>query len=355
MLTTSAAFANGNLAAGLIQSLQYILTSVAADYNAFESRTGNVKSQDINAIYQDVLGRDATPNEVAAAENALYANTGSLSSIRAALTQSLAAQAEIQTIYQYAYGGAQPDAQTLADDELALQTETSDDVQAQTLHDADPTSNFFILADYRPDPGGIDFSFIIEHEGNRNDAYVPKGLDGTPDPGSGVTIGAGCDIGHQSIAGLRSMVANYGLDPVVEKKLEPYVGQIGAAGDAYAKATGTFLSDQQKDNVNTAFRRAFSAEVEVKYDLGQTIQQGLNFSDLPSNTKTAIFDVYWQYGGPKTLSYNFWKQVTSGDWNGALSNLQNFGDPAHASRRLDDANLLLKDIQSHALPLPSHI
>jgi len=50
-----------------------------------------------------------------------------------------------------------------------------------------------------------------------------------------------------------------------------------------------------------------------------------------------ITSVAFQYGNLATETPNFWRQVTSGDWDGAVGNLRNFGD-AYGSRRNREAD-----------------
>ena len=68
----------------------------------------------------------------------------------------------------------------------------------------------------------------------------------------------------------------------------------------------------------------------------------LNFFELPSEAQTVIVSVAIQYGsnlGDKDRTPNFWGFVTRGDWEGAIGELENFGDNT-PERRLIEAKRL---------------
>jgi GH24 family phage-related lysozyme (muramidase) len=71
-----------------------------------------------------------------------------------------------------------------------------------------------------------------------------------------------------------------------------------------------------------------------------------SFDKLPKEVATVIFSVAWQHGVDTTTGYNFWKQVTTGDWDGAIKNLRDWdstGKPSQTqSRRDQEADILEK-------------
>ncbi len=73
------------------------------------------------------------------------------------------------------------------------------------------------------------------------------------------------------------------------------------------------------------------------------------FEALPPRTQTAIADVYFNLG--PNGAPDLWRQITTGDWNGAQKNLVRFHD-RHSTRRNEDANLLANDMQAGTLPQP---
>jgi GH24 family phage-related lysozyme (muramidase) len=56
-----------------------------------------------------------------------------------------------------------------------------------------------------------------------------------------------------------------------------------------------------------------------------------------------VASVAFQYGDLSRRTPNFWRQVTSGDWDAALNNLRHFGDK-YPTRRNKEADLLAKDL-----------
>ena len=50
---------------------------------------------------------------------------------------------------------------------------------------------------------------------------------------------------------------------------------------------------------------------------------GTDFSKLDKRKATVVASVAFQYGDLPTKTQNFWKQVTSDDWNAAYANLKN--------------------------------
>lgn len=75
------------------------------------------------------------------------------------------------------------------------------------------------------------------------------------------------------------------------------------------------------------------------------------FQDLPVGAQTAIADIAFQYGNLASRTPNFWRQVTTGQWQDAHSNLLDFQDD-HRTRREGEANLFAPDIRSGLLPPP---
>ena len=63
------------------------------------------------------------------------------------------------------------------------------------------------------------------------------------------------------------------------------------------------------------------------------------FDSLSPEQQTVVASVAFQYGTLRTETPNFWRQVTTGDWFGALNNLRDFGD-RYDTRRNKEADLL---------------
>ena len=190
----------------------------------------------------------------------------------------------------------------------------------------------------------INGSFIRAREGFTTDGYVPKDKDGNVLEGSGVTVGNGVDLGAQSAEKLRAL----GVDEDTIKALSPYFGKKRQAAVDALKAQPLSLSQQQTTDLSNRFLKSSAEEIATRFNKSQNFTR---FADLPGNTKTMLVDIYHQYG-PQLFGYRFWKQVTTGDWQGAHNNLMNFDDE-HPTRRRLEAGLLFQDIQRGNLPNPS--
>jgi len=172
----------------------------------------------------------------------------------------------------------------------------------------------------------IDFNFICELEGFELNGYVPD-----PDnSNSGVTIASGFDLSQRSKDELVSMLgASLGL------KLAEYSGKTKFQAVNYLKRFPLSITKEEAEQINKASHqqsidRLASAWNECAY---------CEFSSLPANKATVVSSVAFQYGSLARRTPHFWRQVTSGDWNGALKNLRDFGDK-YSTRRNKEADLL---------------
>ncbi|MET0273565.1 MAG: pesticin C-terminus-like muramidase [Phenylobacterium sp.] len=190
----------------------------------------------------------------------------------------------------------------------------------------------------------VDRQFLAEREGFERAMYVPKDkktkqvLDK-----SGPTIGIGVDLGGKDVAYLKSL----GLDANLVTRLTPYLGKRGASALDFVEKNPLALSDPELNALNSAVQDQELNRLVAKYDAASKIGP---FRSLPKNTQTAIASLYFQHGtyAPEQAAPNYWRQITSGDWKGAHSNLQNFGDH-YGPRRLLEAKLLQKDIEAGRL------
>lgn len=174
----------------------------------------------------------------------------------------------------------------------------------------------------------IDWDFILEQEGFRLKGYVPnpEGSD------SGVTIASGFDLGARSVSDLK------GLSKEIIDLLTPYLGIKGAAADEVA--SNLVVSDDQAKTINEFAKKKELGLLKKKWKT----KTGQSFDDLPMREATVITSVAFQYGNLATETPNFWRQVTSGDWDGAVGNLRNFGDD-YGSRRNREADYFEKGAQ----------
>ena len=167
--------------------------------------------------------------------------------------------------------------------------------------------------------------------------YVPT-KDGKALDSSGPTVGMGIDLGTWTEEKLKEV----GVSEALISKLEPYGGKKKKTALEFVKANPLSLSKDEVDELNSKVKSRILDEIKMEFNK----ESKTKFDDLSSGKKTAIASVFFQYGMNKkksTWPKNYWKQVTTGDWKGANSNLNNFQD-AYGSRREAEANLFANEL-----------
>tara|TARA_E500000331_G_scaffold268335_1_gene259676 strand:+ start:2873 stop:3514 length:642 start_codon:yes stop_codon:yes gene_type:complete len=189
------------------------------------------------------------------------------------------------------------------------------------VYTAPPPTEEVQVVQPNPHVDNIDWNYIKEQEGFETTGYVPKNKDGTAMGHSGVTVASGFDLGSRTVESLE------GLDPSIIEKLTPFLGLQGDA--AINKAAELALTEEDANAIDEW------AKKDVLKGLRQAWEEdtGNSWDDLPKNQATAVADLVFNHGLSATRSYNFWDQVTSGDWEGAEANLRNFGS---ANQSLQD-------------------
>ena len=172
----------------------------------------------------------------------------------------------------------------------------------------------------------IDFGFIKELEGFKLTGYVPK-EQGKELGTSGVTIASGFDLGAHNINDLA------GLPEDLIQKFSPYLGLQGK--EASNKASSLKITKEEADVVNAYAANRSVLRLKDRYEN----TTGESFDSLTPRQQTVMASVNFQYGTLETKTPNFWKQVTTGDWDGAERNLRDFGDK-YSSRRNKEADYL---------------
>ena len=166
----------------------------------------------------------------------------------------------------------------------------------------------------------IDWDFISAREGSRIlTGYVPD-ADGSK---SGVTIATGFDLGARNANDLT------GLPKALIKKLTPYLGIKGA--EAQDAAKNLSITDAQAKKIDEFSKNEAVTKLKAKWQEAT----GESFDSLPNNKATVVASVAFQYGDLESQTPNFWRQVTSDDWNAAEKNLRNFGDNYSTRRNLE--------------------
>lgn len=189
----------------------------------------------------------------------------------------------------------------------------------------------------------IDFKFIAELEGNSLVGYVPD----PENSNSGVTIAAGFDLGCRTRTELRKF--NEMIDERdgcgLGDRLSGYALRQGVDAKDFLDNNPLDVTAEEAECINRyshkeARRRLICEQWPSKDFIESTGDFSLvSWSELSSECKTIIASVSFQYGSLESKCPNFWRQVTTGDWEGALSNLRNFGD-RYPTRRNKEADLL---------------
>jgi hypothetical protein len=147
------------------------------------------------------------------------------------------------------------------------------------------------------------------------------------------------------------LVQNYGISADLAQELAPYIGITGQPALTFIDANPLTLTNEETTNLDDSFWTYAGASVAAKFNSAQTFGAGFTFSQLPSNTETAIADMYWHYG-PSIFSSNLWTQIITGNWQAAANNIETWGDPNAVARNNAMGNLIQQDINSGLLPTP---
>lgn len=208
-----------------------------------------------------------------------------------------------------------------------------------------------------PDPGAlyskVDVGILTVHEGgNKLVGYIPTYRDGTVVGSSGVTIGIGVDLGQQSEAGLLTM----GVPSQLVAKLKPYLGKKRDAAVAELERCPLSLEDnpEDADRLNRAVTVSNFNATAAAFN-GSNSSGFESFSALPAEAQTVIADLWYNMGRLPDKAPVFWRQVTHGDWKGALENLDDFtSDPSSwlSIRARQDGVILERAVSRGALPSP---
>ena len=174
----------------------------------------------------------------------------------------------------------------------------------------------------------IDWNFILEKEGYKLQGYVPDPENSK----SGVTIASGFDLGARTIEDLK------GLPQDIIDALKPFLGFQGVQAEEIA--TNLNITEEQGQIINKFAKSEALTNLKNNWETST----GTSFDDLPKEKATVLASVAFQYGSLENATPNFWKQTTSGDWEGAYNNLLNFGDN-YSTRRKDEANYLFPTLK----------
>ncbi len=174
----------------------------------------------------------------------------------------------------------------------------------------------------------IDFDFILKQEGFETKGYVPDAENSN----SGVTIASGFDLGARVLEDLK------GLPQDIIDVLTPFLSLRGA--EAQEVASNLNVSEDQAKIINEFAKSEAITNLRTEWEN----TTGTSFDDLSKEKATVLASVAFQYGNLEKATPNFWKQTTSGDWEGAYNNLLDFGD-RYDSRRKEEANYLFPTLK----------
>lgn len=180
----------------------------------------------------------------------------------------------------------------------------------------------------------IDWNFIKELEGFKSKGYVPKDDDGPIK--SGVTIGAGFDIGQHS----RRELEAYKFSDNLTCSLMYFINVTGIKAENLLEKHGLELGEELLDELVQKVNLKHANQIEDEYN---SASKSLPFFMLDGPKQTVIMSVGFQYGSLKRRCPKFFKLVTNHEWLSAVHELQDFGD-AYPTRRNKEATLLLSSI-----------
>jgi len=205
-----------------------------------------------------------------------------------------------------------------------------------------PTSQPQCPSSARRDDKAVAFA----HEGGiRTTGYTIK--PGWRFPNSGVTIGAGVDLGAKTLADLQSFgMSQQGLNAVAN-----YIGYKGqAAIDREALLGPPVINSIDATTISNG---------SYAQNVGQMITQfnassGTPFDRLPEEAQTVLADMGYQR--PNLATYpNFFSYVTQGQWANAVYELQHWrADGTSPQRMLELADRLQRAISAGSLSPNGH-
>jgi hypothetical protein len=184
----------------------------------------------------------------------------------------------------------------------------------------------------------VDYGFISRNEGQQQLKAYPSGALANPAPATGkdkganigVTIATGVDLGSHSVADLK----RWGVSDAGIANLTPAMGLKGDAARTFLNNNDATISAVDAQAMDQGALNDTISAVQKAYDAANPAAP---FSNLTLGQQTAIIDLAYQYGTNLSKNTpNFWGDVTSGNWNAAMNELNHFGD-AYSTRRKSEA------------------
>ena len=177
------------------------------------------------------------------------------------------------------------------------------------------------------------------HEGFTLCGYVPiKPKTGEVLGQSGVTIGAGVDLGSKSSSSFAS------LSKTLVQKFKPYFGLKTNRAACAAIERPLNLTLEEANDLTDFVTNDMVNQVSNKYDKEKSTK-ALAFASLPRGIRTAIMSVWYQFGNPSRYP-KFWDFVKKNDWKEAIKELRNvYSNPKEQTtgdlrRRNNEADIM---------------
>ena len=177
----------------------------------------------------------------------------------------------------------------------------------------------------------VDFDFIMEQEGFKKTAYVPRDKKDKSKAAenSGVTIASGFDLGQRNIGDLKGLSTN------LINKLTPYLGLKKQDAIDAVKANPLTITLAEANDINAFAKKTELDRLIKRWDSTSNIK----WDNLTKEQATAVASVGFQYGNLAKKTPRFWGFATNGDWDNVSKELRNFKDD-YKSRRKREANYL---------------
>ena len=167
----------------------------------------------------------------------------------------------------------------------------------------------------------IDVHFVQCHEGFTCCGYVPiSSSTGQVLGQSGVTIGSGVDLGSKTSASLRSI----GVSQNITNQLEEYFGLRTNRAACAAIELPLLMTCPNAQNLTEAVKNDVVGQVQRRYDRERISANTDSFTALPRGIRTAVADVWFQFGILPNAAPRFWGYVIRNEWDNAIRELRNF-------------------------------
>ena len=167
----------------------------------------------------------------------------------------------------------------------------------------------------------IDVRFVQCHEGFTCCGYVPiNSRTGQVLGQSGVTIGSGVDLGSKTSASLSAI----GVSQNIIDQLEQYFGLRTNGAACAAIELPLFMTCPNAQMLTEAVKNDVVGQVQRRYDRERISATTDSFTALPRGIRTAVADVWFQFGILPDEAPRFWGFVIRNEWDNAIRELRDF-------------------------------